>query len=147
VVSEYAGAEAYAAAWGQIIEQTYGHQVAWRFVPVAWWERFHSLRQRSTLLIPDLIDIAQPSVVASIVDGLAEGVVISGRQSNGRRNPHSLLTLVLVASSREHAVRRWIGAEFVPSLLPHVLAHAERQLREVLDKRQRGAPDIVGKGK
>src|SRR5690349_12303916 len=98
-VSEYAGAEGYAAEWGQIIEQTFGHLIAWRFVPVAWWERFHSLRQRSTLLIPDLIDIAQPSVVASIVDRLADDVVISGRHPNGRRNPHSLLALVLVVPS------------------------------------------------
>jgi hypothetical protein len=139
LVSEYAGAEGYAAEWGQIIEQTFGRFVAWRFVPVAWWERFHSVRQQSTLLIPDLIDIVYPGVVVSIADRLAEGVVISGRHPNGRSHPHSLLTLVLLASPREQSARRWIGAEFLPRLLPGALTCAERRLREVLDKRDRVA--------
>jgi hypothetical protein len=145
VASEYAGAEGYAAEWGQIVEQTFGHFVAWRFVPVAWWDRLHSVRQQSTLLIPDLIDVAQRSVIASISDRLAEGVVISGQYPNGRRHPHSLLTLVLVVSPREQAVRHWIGAEFLPRQLPQALARGERRLRELLRDRHRAAVDLARK--
>ena len=147
VVSEYAGAEGYAAEWGQIIEQTFGHFVAWHFVPVAWWDQFHPVRQQSTLLIPDLISIAQPSVIAAIADRLAHGVVISGKYPNGRRHPHSLLTLLLVVSPQEEAVRHWIGAEFLPRLLPQALARAERRLCEVLGNRHRAAVDVARKAR
>jgi hypothetical protein len=56
-----------------------------------------------------------------------------------------LLTLVLVVSAREQAVRRWIGAAFLPCLLPQALAQAERRLREVLDKRHRAVLDSARK--
>jgi hypothetical protein len=143
LVSEYAGAEGYATDWGQIIEQTFGHFVAWRINPAGWWERFHSLRQRCMLLIPDLIDIVQPCINASIVGDLPRGVAISGRHPNGRSHPHTLVTPVLVASTQERAVRHWMGTEFLPRLLPAAFDDAERRLCEVLGKRRRAIPEMA----
>jgi hypothetical protein len=102
-----------------------GHYVAWRFVPVAWWDGF-ICTATVHLVDSDLISIAQLSVIAAIADRLAHGVVIGKYQWTAAFA--SLLTLV--PSYRHRRKPSGIDRRRVSSrLLPQALACGETAMR------------------
>lgn len=132
LIAEYAGTEGYAYRWGHLIEVQLGRFVLWRVVPVALWEQLSDVRAGSPLFIEELLTFVQPGILPALEPDLPAGVVARGCQGASRRSPHALFTLLLTEPGAATAVRHWLAAPFLPSLLPPLLHSIERRVTDLL---------------